>query len=134
MRSMRDMTRLWASCAFALACLALGLRILAPPGFMVAAPDEGRSSPIVICTGHGPQTLHLDDQGRPLPADDDRSSGHGPCVFAAVGPALAGQPPLLAAEVVYWRAAAPGALAADVRPGAGLSAPPPPQTGPPRFA
>lgn len=128
---MRDMSRFLASCAFALACLSLGLRIAAPPGFMIAAPDGARSSAIVICTGQGPLTTAPDDPATPPAHDDDC---HGPCAFAGMGPALAGQPPALLAEAAYAPAAPPPAPRMVSRLDAGLSAPPPPQTGPPVHA
>lgn len=139
---MRDMSRFLASCAFALACLAIGLRVAAPPGFMLAAPDAGRGSAIVLCTGQGPQTLApdvaaSDPRGAPAGTDGaphDGDPAHGPCVFAGLGPALADAPAPLLAEIAWPHVNAAGAPQPRSRLGAGLSAPPPPQTGPPGLA
>ena len=45
------------------------VRSLLPVGFMLAVPPAPAAAvEIVICTGHGPQSLTLDDQGVPVPA------------------------------------------------------------------
>lgn len=110
-----------------LALLALAVGAIAPPGFMVA---NGRGGPaIVICTGHGPASL---------PGQTDRSNhraGHdGACAFAGHG--VTSTPP-----VVAQIAAAPFAppldarsTFADLAPGRGLAAPPPPSQGPPELS
>ena len=44
------------------------VRSLLPVGFMLAVPPAPAAAvEIVICLGHGPQSLTLDDQGVPLP-------------------------------------------------------------------
>jgi len=139
---MRDMSRFLASCAFALACLAIGLRVAAPPGFMIAAPDASRGSAIVLCTGQGPQPLSSDiaapdPRDGPAGADGaphDGDPAHGPCAFAGLGPALADAPPPLFAEFAWPDVDSVEAPQPRSRLGAGLSAPPPPQTGPPGLA
>ena len=45
------------------------VRSLLPVGLMLAVPPAPAAAvEIVICTGHGPQSLTLDDQGVPVPA------------------------------------------------------------------
>lgn len=134
MRSMRNMSRLLAPCALALACLALGLRIVAPQGYMVAQAGEARALPIVLCTGQGLLAVVLDDQGRPdapghdnSPSDDD----HVPCAFAATGTLVHQASALSLFAVAYAPEAATQVPSPPGAPGRGLSAPPPPQTGPP---
>ncbi|MFA5952800.1 MAG: DUF2946 family protein [Hyphomicrobium sp.] len=83
--------------------LALFVRSLVPVGFMVApASADGQGLTIVICTGHGPERLLLDQDGKPV-QQDKRSGAAATCPFAAAG-ALAlsdSEPPLLATEVRY---------------------------------
>lgn len=130
---MRDMSRVLASFAFAMACLALGLRVATPPGFMIAAPQGERGAAVVICTGQGPLAAAPAAPDAPSPPAHD-GDHHGPCIFAGVGPALAGGPAVVLGEAVYRPVALELAPRMTSRPGAGLSAPPPPQTGPPSLA
>lgn len=109
----------------ALVLVALGLRILIPPGVMPGTPSDG-GVPLVICTGHGPA----------VSLGGDKSPGHPdkpppPCAFAGhvLGPAPAG-PDVIASHATAY-AAAVFASASDLAPGRGLAAPPPPSTGPP---
>jgi len=110
-----------------LALLALAINVAAPPGFMVAR--RGAGAAIVICTGHGPATL---------PAGGDNSdhkggkAGHDSvCAFAGHG--LASTPPPVATVTrqAFAAAVASAATIADLAPGRGLAAPPPPSRGPP---
>ncbi len=115
-----------------IALLALAMTILSPPGFMTAASRAGPT--IVICTGHGPAPL-LGGGGS---GGADRHSGHhsgqgGVCAFAGHGLAAA-PPPLAMASAAAFAPATPVRLAmADLAPGRGLAAPPPPSRGPPRL-
>ena len=65
--------------------LVFAVRSLLPVGFMLAAsPDHSGSLQIVICTGHGLQSLILDDKGVPEPAKSpmaDKTT----CPYAPVG-------------------------------------------------
>jgi len=114
----------------ALAALALMLQILVPPGFMVS---DGPSHAIVICTGHGPITSPLDDHGRPAKSPKDKSD-HA-CPFAGHGgtPLSLSQQPVERIVMVSHVARAPGPVA-DLAPGRGLAAPPPPSQGPPQVS
>ena len=65
--------------------LAFLVRSLLPVGFMVAmSPAHGGSIEIVICTGHGQQSLTLNEKGVPLPAKSPVSSTD-VCPFAPAG-------------------------------------------------
>jgi hypothetical protein len=109
-----------------LALLALAINVLVPQGFMVGAGQAGPA--IEICTGAGPLVV--------TPTSDQhghKTGGtHGEaCAFAGHG--VASAPPILA---VIARpeipASAPNApRLADLAPGRGLAAPPPPSRGPP---
>lgn len=114
-----------------LAAVAVALKVLVPPGFMLAA-DTGRDLPIVLCTAYGAKVVHVSPDQAPVPADDDRGGHDAPCAFA--GHAAAPTPPT-AAPFTHprpvtepLRVAAPLATA----PGRGLAAPPPPSQAPPR--
>ena len=65
--------------------LGFAVRSFLPVGFMLAAtPAHGGPVEIVICTGHGPQNLILDDQGVPQPAKP-RIADNSTCPYAPVG-------------------------------------------------
>jgi hypothetical protein len=110
-----------------LALLALALNLIVPSGFMVDRGPTGAT--IVICTGHGPQTLA---RGADVPGHMPGHSGphHDACPFAGHG-VVAG--PSFVAMVARQAlpASVPGAALHDMRPGRGLAAPPPPPRGPP---
>jgi hypothetical protein len=64
---------------------AFALRSFLPVGFMLAAtPAHGGPVQIVICTGHGPQNLILDDKGVPQPAKPPIAD-NSTCPYAPVG-------------------------------------------------
>ncbi len=111
-----------------LALLALAMNLISPPGFMTASGPAGPT--IVICTGHGPATAPRQG-GEPGHHPGHRSDRGGACAFAGHG--LAGAPPTAgAASTAGFTAAPPAAAAiADLAPGRGLAAPPPPPRGPP---
>jgi hypothetical protein len=114
-----------------LAVLALVMKVAAPPGFMFAAEDRGaHGAPafaLVICTGHGPLDLGKDKGGQ------SKQRADAPCAFAGHAapptPAFGAAIPL--ADFAGY--AAPVAVLADLIPGRGLAAPPPPSQGPPLF-
>lgn len=112
----------------ALAALAVALKVLLPPGFMVAG--EGAPFPLVICTGAGTEVAHQDG----APSAPAGKAGHdAPCAFAGHGAGAA--PPSLAAPtaVVFLRHAPPAPTTlTSLAPGRGLAAPPLPARGPPR--
>lgn len=64
---------------------AFAVRSLLPVGLMLATvPDHSGTVQIVICTGHGPQSLTVDAEGVPIPAKApaaDKST----CPYAPVG-------------------------------------------------
>ncbi len=119
----------------ALAGLTLFLKVLIPPGYMAAPPQaDGPAFALVLCTAQGMVTIDPSDpgaQGDPEPAEDD-GARHSPCVFAGHGlnaPATS----LALGEVVVFAPPALHGLAtrAELVPGRGLAAPPPPARGPP---
>lgn len=118
-----------------LVALAIAMKVLIPPGMMVATgPRNELPFPIVLCTGEGmlsvapgaPLSQH-DDTTKDAPAKSDA-----PCLFA--GHALAAPPPVVAAigEVTFVTLQSDAPLpAVSVTPGHGLSGPPLPARGPP---
>lgn len=106
--------------------LAFAVRSLLPVGFMLAvAPDHPGSVTIVICTGHGPQSLALDDDGAPLQKKSSNDSTN-ICPYSSAGAVAIGSaaPQLLAQTVryasiahritsdIFHRTPAPGATSA----------------------
>lgn len=110
-----------------LAILALALKVIVPQGFMVAARGDG--FPLVICTGHGVETVANDDHGSKTPA---QKKSDAPCAFAGnLAPPAPSQVALLSEPYVLGAQQAALAKARDLMPGRGLAAPPPPSQGPP---
>jgi hypothetical protein len=111
-----------------LAFLALFVAVVTPPGFMAAS--RGSVPAIVICTGHGPAVLP-GDAGGGLVHRSGKSGHDGACAFAGHG--LTTSPPVLAVidKAAFAHIADPDAALADLAPGRGLAAPPPPSQGPP---
>jgi hypothetical protein len=65
--------------------LVFAVRCLVPVGFMLAAtPGHAGELQIVICTGHGPQTLTLDSKGEPR-SQKIPDASKGTCPYAPVG-------------------------------------------------
>ncbi|MDR3508676.1 MAG: hypothetical protein P4L64_12330 [Caulobacteraceae bacterium] len=112
----------------ALALIAFVVRALVPAGFMVAQAQGGQGPAIVICTGHGPLTLAVQGEHKAPPA---KSRGDAPCVFTALGAPLASPsiPDLARPAAIIASVSTP--MPADLLPGRGLAAPPPPSQGPP---
>lgn len=131
MRTKVENKTAWSHIAISLALIALMLRVLVPPGFMIPNQADQRGFAIVLCTAQGAQTIELDQDApskdAPAPTRNDKH----PCAFSA--PAQALTPPQVAAIVaVVWASAPRPAIATmAAAPGRGLAAPPPPQTGPP---
>lgn len=140
MSAVRRPTGVWSQVFLALATLAILVKVLAPPGFMIGAPSrDGAAFPIVLCTAQGEIVMdgakatgahEAQDHG---PAHDPGKSSHdSPCAFAGHGLA-APLPSLAAADAVafaVYAAPAPRAFPV-VSPGRGLSGPPLPARGPP---
>lgn len=111
----------------ALAFLALLVKVTVPAGFMLATPQSGSGFPLVLCTGHGPlESKTADQKGGETKAHSDA-----PCAFAGHAappkPALGAEVPQTSAIAYTRQTATP----ADLIPGRGLAAPPPPSQGPP---
>ena len=119
---------MWRGVALTLTLLALVLKVLVPPGFMLAG--TGQQSLIAICTGHGPLTLAVDDHGGSKAPAQQKTDA--PCLGA--GNISPPSPPALAtlpAPLAFAASPAPFGRAFDLAPGRGLAAPPPPSQGPP---
>ena len=129
------MKRAWASlCAdgrralSGLALLAVLLNVLAPPGFMLSPAESGMA--LVICTGHG--AIAVADH-QPTPKSPS-SKPDTLCPFS--GLVLIEPPPFTAPQVIGpapWGTSLPE-RSADLVPGRGLAAPPPPSRGPPTIS
>lgn len=68
------------------------VRGLIPAGFM---PDmtQQAATPIVICAGVDHKIIYVDDNGQPVPDQDQgRADGDGYCAFSLAGLAMAGAP------------------------------------------
>lgn len=111
-----------------LALLALALKIVVPPGYMVGAATNTLPFAIVICTAQG--AVAVDPGGS---HESGEAAKHdAPCLFAGHG--LGAEPPernshLLRPSVTYHPIAP--APSCEATPGLGLCAPPPPARGPP---
>ena len=122
----------------ALALVALFVRALVPAGYMLAEADTGgaRYVTMQICDGHAsaPKLLNLDTGEEVLLDDLPRKvtdkGDKTPCVFAA--PSVVVEPLVVIEPITFLvEASVDFAAVPDLRPGLGLSAPPPPSTGPP---
>jgi hypothetical protein len=107
-----------------LAVMALVMRVAVPQGFMTAPTVQGGLE-LVICTGHGPLKT-----GPSAPAEKPRPEAA--CAFAGHGAGTAPEPLATVETIAFASPAEPARLVpADVAPGRGLAAPPPPSLGPP---
>jgi hypothetical protein len=115
-----------------IALLALIANLVSPAGYMIAR--QGDSLGLAICTGHGALIL---DTARADHASHNKGAAHHEdrCPFAGHGLA-SGPPPLmrLAAVQRVSRPWTPSPLPADLAPGRGLAAPPPPSQAPPTLS
>ena len=118
----------WRGVSLTLVVFALAIKVLVPPGFMVASDTS--AFPLVICTGHGPLVLggHGDQKG------PSHKTSDAPCPFAGSSTpptptvtATVAEPLETPVEQVV------GATSADQTPGRGLAAPPPQSRAPPAF-
>jgi hypothetical protein len=108
-----------------LAVMALAMRLAIPQGFMLAGSETDAGPQLVICTGHGPLKT-----GPASPAE--KSKPGSACVFAGHGAGAAPEPPPQIETAAFPATAGlPRAIPADLAPGRGLAAPPPPSLGPP---
>ena len=108
----------------------LAARSLVPVGYMLQASAAGDGSvEIVICTGHGPQTITLDRDGTPIKSAPAKADA-GICPYAASAPvALIGDAPApmdMPLRLVSADFAAPDRLVRLARPAGATSARGPP--------
>ena len=115
-----------------LALAAISVRALVPAGYMLAPSAHTSGMVVTICTAQGAVDVVLDPASgeHKQKNDTQQRSADAPCVFAAAAP--------LAAPDAAIALAAPAITSAPVEytfaqlaPGRGLAAPPPPSTGPP---
>lgn len=115
-----------------LACLAIALRILIPPGFMAAPPTNDLPFPIVLCTAQGAITVGA---GQTIPGhggDAPGAADNGHCLFAGAAVTAPPPQPVVFEQPAPLHGQAPLARSAvSLAPGRGLAAPPPPARGPP---
>lgn len=110
----RDLT---ASIAFSLglvaALLALGLRLMAPVGWMPVASANGVM--FTLCSGSGEQKVTFGKDGQPV-VPDTGAAHSGPCAFAGMGtPALPDLPHVVALQIFALFIALGLAATASVR-------------------
>lgn len=93
MRGLADTGRtiIGAACLLA-ALLALAVRLAVPAGYMPQRSADGWT--ITICTGQGPATLTIGEDGRPVPPDHAEATT---CPYALLATPLSAAPPLLLA-------------------------------------
>lgn len=65
--------------------LTLTVRSLLPVGFMLAPAAADGTMTVVICTGHGPETMTLDAEGKPVPQKSGAADQNA-CPYAASAP------------------------------------------------
>lgn len=126
MSRLRDLRGIWRDVALTFVVLALVMRVAIPPGMMAGPAASG--FPIVVCTGHGP--LVIGEVGGPKAPPHKTSDA--PCAFAAAAAAATPPVPAVVSQpltIVVERSAVQ--FAADLAPGRGLAAPPPPSHAPP---
>ncbi len=117
----------WRGAGLMLALAALLLNILIPPGFMAAA--GGRGPALVICSGHGSASIVASDLGKPLHSPKQKPDA--PCVFAGHGLATTATTTTVLTTRTFVDVMVRVGILADLVPGRGLAAPPPPSQAPP---
>ena len=129
MRTLRHLISTHRPLFAALLVLALAMRAAIPVGWM---PSSNGQATLTICTGNGMVDAWVDASGKLHKSDPAKSGKHEmPCAFSGIGVAIASAASLRSAAVELPPIAAPVARLVTVSIGQGLTAPPPPQTGPP---
>lgn len=124
-----------------LALLAILVRALIPPGYMLSAARDGGVLSVTLCTSHGAATALVDlTSGAAADADGTRNdkapnkrNADAPCVFATAAP-LAPPNSLAPLNICILDRANERLPVSVIAPGRGLAAPPPWSTGPPHIA
>lgn len=126
----------WQSAVRAFVLLAFVARALVPPGFMTVSSDANAGVKVVLCSAHGPIELYYDAETGTFSdaKSEPKKTGVGdpPCAFAALAKLAAPTSSVL--FVATSITATEPTTYAVVTPGRGLSAPPPPSTGPPSLS
>ena len=128
--------RILSPFAVALAIAALAVRVLIPVGFMPgqAHARDHAAFPLIVCSSHGAvETLALPGGlGSAEPSKQGKAhDGGSPCVFSSLALGAGPQPHPLIVSAPWSYVQRPLGILTSLRPGRGLIAPPPPQTGPP---
>ncbi len=127
---MGQTTAILSRLALLLVAAALFMRAAIPGGWMPAADTDGLVR-IVLCTGMGEAEAWLDADGnvrKDKPENAPKTDS--PCTFAALAQSFA-PAPVIALPVRFAAFVLPALRTATAAIGRGLSAPPPPATGPP---
>jgi hypothetical protein len=106
----------------------MAVRALVPTGYMAAPATLGGGLIVTICTGHGAVEAPVTLGGKSTQHGDGKTHD-APCAFAAVAHLAA--PDLISLPLTGRSASVLQTAPAQVMPGRGLAAPPPPATGPP---
>lgn len=132
MRSRPPETKMTRLPIMAALLLVLFGRMLAPIGWMPAIAADGGLR-LSICTGTGAVAMYLAADGTlsEAPPQDSGAAADESCAFAGSVPALAAAHPAASSVAFAYQRADPPRLRGGGAIGRGLSAPPPPQTGPP---
>ncbi len=84
---------------------ALILRSLLAPGVMLGPNAESGTFTVVLCTGHGSETITLDAHGNPAKPADSRYDA-GVCAYASSAPVAAALPASIVLPVSFPTATA----------------------------
>jgi hypothetical protein len=94
-----------------LAFIAIAMKAVVPPGYMVAASAAGHGPVVVLCSGHQAYVDVATGEviyGEPgKPGDDSKRGSDAPCLFAAAAP---WGPPALAPHITPAQASADNAI------------------------
>ncbi len=115
-----------------LALVAISVRALVPAGYMLAPSAHADGVVVTICTAQGAVDVVLDPAGagHKQKNDTQQRNADAPCVFAGAAP-LAAPDAAIALAAPAVASASVEYVFAQLAPGRGLAAPPPPSTGPP---
>ncbi|HVF94079.1 MAG TPA: hypothetical protein VM900_07165 [Sphingomonas sp.] len=122
----------WRRAFAVLVLLALALKLMVPAGFM---PGASLAVPIVLCPGQAapPAAKAMAHHGHHEPSKAPDRGDH-PCPYAATASTpLAAHSHVIAIKLTGQASTEAMASLANLAPGLGLAAPPPPSHAPPAF-
>ena len=133
-QSAHQLPGVWRHVCLTLAALAVALKVLIPPGFMVGTPSNDLPFAIVLCTAQGAVTVEAGDA---LPShgesrEEQKGAHTSPCVFSghALGALFLELYDSGHAQFAAYKPLFPSARP-SLAPGRGLAGPPLPARGPP---